>query len=101
MAWDKVCLHIETRGLGIRKFVHFNQALLGKWLRWFGHEVSHLWRQVNVSKYGQDRGVGVLKLAGELMGVAYGGVYGKVGTYSLCMWLFQHWRGQPYTVLAC
>ena len=56
MAWDKVCLPIETRRLGIRKFLHFNQALLGKWLCRFGHEVSHLWQQVNVSKYGEDRG---------------------------------------------
>ena len=32
VAWDKVCSPIETGGLGIRRFVNLNKALLGMWL---------------------------------------------------------------------
>ena len=46
-------------GLGIRRFVNLNKALLGMWLWRFGHEVSHLWQQMIISKYGEDGGVGV------------------------------------------
>lgn len=46
LAWNKVCSGIEIGGLGIVKIANFNQALLGKWLWRFGHEVNHLWCQV-------------------------------------------------------
>ena len=36
VALEKVCSPLEMGGLGIRKLVHFNQALLGKWLWRFG-----------------------------------------------------------------
>ena len=56
MAWEKVCLRRELGGLGIRKLVPFNQALLGKWLWRYGHETSHLWRRVIAMKYGEGKG---------------------------------------------
>ena len=56
MAWEKVCLPVEMGGLGIRSVVSFNQALLGKWLRRYGHEVTHLRRRVISTKYGEGQG---------------------------------------------
>ena len=56
VAWEKVCLPREMGGLGIRKLVPFNQALLGKWLWRYGHETSHLWRRVIAMKYGEGKG---------------------------------------------
>ena len=56
VAWEKVCLPHELGGLGIRKLVPFNQALLGKWLWRYGHETSHLWRRVIAMKYREGKG---------------------------------------------
>ena len=52
----KVCLPIELGKLGIRNVVFFNQALLGKWLCRYGHEVTHLWQRVISTKYGEGQG---------------------------------------------
>ena len=56
VAWEKVCLPRELGELGICNLVSFNQALLGKWLWWYGHETSHLWRRVIAMKYGEGKG---------------------------------------------
>ena len=56
VAWDKVCLPIESGGLGIRRIGFFNKALLAKWLWRFGNESNRLWRQVIAAKYGEERG---------------------------------------------
>ena len=56
VAWDKVVWLVEIGGLGIQKIGLFNQALLGKWLWWFGKEATHLWRQVIATKYGEGSG---------------------------------------------
>ena len=56
VAWDKVCLPIESGGLGIRRIGLFNKALLKKWLWRFGNESNRLWRQVIAAKYGEGRG---------------------------------------------
>ena len=56
MAWEKVCLPSELGGLGIRNLASFNQALLGKWLWRYGHEITHLWRRVIAIKYGEGKG---------------------------------------------
>ena len=50
-----------------------------------------------ISKYGEDGGVGVLKLVEELMGVAYGRIYWQVGIDSLCKWLSLLKRATVYS----
>ena len=48
VACEKVCSPLEMVGLGIRKLVHFNEALLGKCR--FGQEGTHLWQRVVATK---------------------------------------------------
>ena len=50
--WQQVCTPLHYGGLGIRNLVHFNQALLGKWLWRFGIEKMALWRRVIALKNG-------------------------------------------------
>lgn len=45
-------LSFQDRGLGIRRSMVFNQALLGKWFRCFGLETDFLWRRGIPTKYG-------------------------------------------------
>ena len=56
VAWEKICLPRELGGLGIWSLVSFNQALLGKWLWRYGHEITHLWQRVIAMKYGEGKG---------------------------------------------
>ena len=56
VAWENVCLPIKLGGLGIRSVASFNQALLGKWLWHYGHEVTHLWQRIISTKYGEGQG---------------------------------------------
>ena len=50
--WDSCCAPICHGGLGIKKLTLFNQALLGKWLWWYGSNKSALWRRIIELKYG-------------------------------------------------
>jgi hypothetical protein len=50
--WSKVCSPISAGGLGLRKLVDFNCALLGTWLWHYGHEREAWWRVVVEAKYG-------------------------------------------------
>jgi hypothetical protein len=50
--WSKVCSPLSEGGLGLRKLVDFNRALLGKWLWRYGHEREAWWRVVVEAKYG-------------------------------------------------
>ena len=86
VAWEKVCLPRDLGGLGIRKLVHFNKALLGKWLGRFGREDIHLWRRVIATKYGEGQGGGPLKYVEGPMDVVCGVVFMMVGRFSPNMW---------------
>ena len=54
--WNSVRQPIQSGGLGIRSFTHFNTALLGKWFWHFAMETNAMWRTVIANKYGSDGG---------------------------------------------
>ena len=85
VAWEKVHLPIVLGGLGIRKLVHFNKTLLGKWLWRFGREGTHLWRRVIASKYGEGRGGGILKFVEGPTVVVRGVAFMMIGRVSPSM----------------
>ena len=49
-----MCGDKEKGGLGIRKLILMNKALLGKWNWKFASDKEALWKQVLVAKYGQE-----------------------------------------------
>ena len=54
VGWDKVCAPLKNGGLGVRKLIIFNKALLGEWLWRFGIEERRLWRRVVALKFGEE-----------------------------------------------
>ena len=62
VGWDKVCAPLKNGGLGLRKLISFNKALLGNWLWRFGIEKTRLWRKVVALKFGEEWGGWTSKL---------------------------------------
>lgn len=54
--WDIVCSLIAYGGLGVRKLVACDKALLGKWIWRFGIEELLFWHRVIAMKYGVASG---------------------------------------------
>ncbi|RVW16952.1 LINE-1 reverse transcriptase-like [Vitis vinifera] len=52
--WERVCVGKEKGGLGLRKLVPLNKALLGKWVWRFANAKEEMWKCVLVAKYGQE-----------------------------------------------
>ncbi|RVW26389.1 putative ribonuclease H protein [Vitis vinifera] len=52
--WEAICEDKSKGGLGLRKLVFLNKALLGKWVWRFAIDRDDLWKQVIVAKYGQE-----------------------------------------------
>ncbi|RVW24649.1 putative ribonuclease H protein [Vitis vinifera] len=67
--WEVVCTEKEKGGLGLRKLVPLNKALLGKWIWRFACEKENLWKQVLLEKYGQEGFGWMTKKANETFGV--------------------------------
>ena len=49
-----MCAPLKNGGLGVRKLITFNKALLGEWLWRFGIEERRLWRRVVALKFGEE-----------------------------------------------
>ena len=54
MLIGRLCTEKEKGGLGLRKLIPLNKALLGKWIWRFACEKENLWKQVLLAKYGQE-----------------------------------------------
>ncbi|RVW45036.1 putative ribonuclease H protein [Vitis vinifera] len=52
--WEAICEDKSKGGLGLRKLVLLNKALLGKWVWRFAIDRDDLWKQVIIAKYGQE-----------------------------------------------
>ena len=67
--WEVVCTEKEKGGLGLRKLVPLNKALLGKWIWRFACEKENLWKQVLLGKYGKEGFGWMTKKANRTFGV--------------------------------
>ena len=73
-------------GLGIKKMMIFNQALLGKWLWCYAIENKSLWRRVIESKYGVN---GWYRCTGEVWGPNGVGLWKHIRRgWDNLMWFF-------------
>ncbi|RVX11715.1 putative ribonuclease H protein [Vitis vinifera] len=52
--WEVVCMDKKKGGLGLRKLIWLNKALLGKWIWRFARAKEELWKKVLEAKYGQE-----------------------------------------------
>ncbi|KAL6314020.1 hypothetical protein AAG906_011754 [Vitis piasezkii] len=52
--WEAICEDKSKGGLGLRKLVLLNKALLGKWVWRLAIDRDDLWKQVIIEKYGQE-----------------------------------------------
>ncbi|KAJ9704891.1 hypothetical protein PVL29_003103 [Vitis rotundifolia] len=52
--WEVVCSDKSKGGLGLRSLVILNKALLGKWIWRYACDKDSLWKQVIMTKYGQE-----------------------------------------------
>ncbi|KAL5708904.1 hypothetical protein ACHQM5_019650 [Ranunculus cassubicifolius] len=54
--WEEVCVSMENGGLGLRRVLDVNIAMLTKWLWKLAHEEKSLWKMVIIQKYGVETG---------------------------------------------
>ena len=67
--WERVCMGKEKGGLGLRKLIPLNKALLGKWVWRFANAKEEMWKRVLVAKYGQEEFGWRTKKANGVFGV--------------------------------
>ena len=56
VSWEMICQARSSGGLGVRRLITFNRALLGKWNWRFAIEVECFWRRAIMAKYGVQEG---------------------------------------------
>ena len=91
--WEAICEDKSKGGLGLRKLVLLNKALLGKWIWRFAYDKDDLWKQVITAKYGQE---GHGWRAKRAYGTIDGGVWKEIGKESNWCWDnmgFIVWKG--------
>ena len=103
--WEVVCAQKEKGGLGLRKIILLNEALLGKWIWRFAIEKDNLWKKVLLVKYGQEglgwrtnevRGtfeVGVWKEILKEANWCWDNIQFKVGKGTKIKFWTDHWCG--------
>ncbi|RVW90722.1 putative ribonuclease H protein [Vitis vinifera] len=70
--WERVCMGKEKGGLGLRKLIPLNKALLGKWVWRFANAKEEMWKRVLVAKYGQEEFGWRLRRQMGFLGLGFG-----------------------------
>ncbi|RVX01772.1 LINE-1 reverse transcriptase-like [Vitis vinifera] len=81
--WEVVCTDKKKGGLGLRKLIWLNKALLGKWIWRFARAKEELWKKVLEAKYGKEEFGWRTKKANGVFGV---GVWKEILKESTWCW---------------
>ncbi|RVW16678.1 LINE-1 reverse transcriptase-like [Vitis vinifera] len=81
--WEVVCTDKKKGGLGLRKLIWLNKALLGKWIWRFARAKEELWKKVLEAKYGKEEFGWRSKKANGVFGV---GVWKEILKESTWCW---------------